>query len=318
MKSFFKVNLQKSYIPFNNYILKSFSTQIKPDLNLVKQLRNETNSPLNHIQKALIESLNNIDEAKVWLKKKGFKDAENKMKRESTRKLFGVKYYNNKLVHVEFSCETDFVAQNEIFLKFCQEVLENIQTSVEDKLDTTFIGNSSINEMLKSVITKTGENCKINKSEVIELNSNQIGCVYLHSTDSSLFSSQAAFVILSFKGNADFKRLYDLGVSLGMQIVAMNPKFIQESTIPPNTIIKEKEIILEKVNNIDKPDNIKNNLLETGWKKFIEESCLLNQEYVISSSKFYTTPKKVSEVILDEKKFQGLDEIKVDRFEYLV
>ncbi len=36
-------------------------------------------SPLNHIKKALQECNNNLEEAKMWLKKKGFKDAENKM-----------------------------------------------------------------------------------------------------------------------------------------------------------------------------------------------------------------------------------------------
>lgn len=88
-KSAFSFSNVNNFYKTNTFKFSSENTNSgKTTIELIKILRAETSknflinfsdSPLNHIKKALQESNNNIEEAKVWLKKKGFKDAENKM-----------------------------------------------------------------------------------------------------------------------------------------------------------------------------------------------------------------------------------------------
>ena len=82
------------------------------------------------IKKSLEENNNNLEEAKIWLRKKGFKEAENRMGRAANIKLIGIKtdFSNNSLGIVLVSCETDFVMRTDYFIGFSKGMLKTILT----------------------------------------------------------------------------------------------------------------------------------------------------------------------------------------------
>jgi elongation factor Ts len=77
--------------------------------------------------------------------------------------------------------------------------------------------------------------------------------------------------------NDDFQ---DFSKNIAMHIAATNPLGIQPEDIPDEIIQKEKEIYRAQALELGKPENIVDKIAEGKLKKFIKDSCLLNQPYV--------------------------------------
>ncbi|RAO98563.1 elongation factor Ts [Petrotoga sp. 9PW.55.5.1] len=73
---------------------------------------------------------------------------------------------------------------------------------------------------------------------------------------------------------------HDLAKKISLQIASMNPKWISQEDVPEDVVEKEKEIYMEELKNTNKPDNIKEKIVENKLEKFYSENCLLEQEYV--------------------------------------
>ena len=237
---------------------------------------------MGHIKKALEESSDDLEEAKIWLKKKGFKDAENRMSRSANTKLYAIKQCKsgaNKVNVVNLSCETDFVACTDIFQNFLKELVDGNVKDIQDGL--------------KQIIAKTQENCIVNLNTSLDYTSSNkdntfIG-VYLHNSPTPGVGSKGAVVVLtipstdnSYKPDEPTKNiLNDLAHNLAMQVVACNPKYTNPESIPKE--VKDKELsiikdglIQEKKPNVDKIAEIK-------LKNFFDEITLTEQEHVIIS-----------------------------------
>lgn len=289
------------------------------------------------------ETNNDVEEAKIWLKKKGFKDAENKMSRNSGKQVFGIKI-NNEYSGVgisEVTCETDFVANTEIFSELASSVLNttlnkkstiNIEDMDKTNLDTkgeqSLLFNQTISDSIKTTIAKTGENCKVNKLQYIELSNNNICGIYLHGCEAGItnYGNSAALTILKSdksRNNLSKEALNDLTLlasNISMQIVAMVPKFINSESIPSDILNKEKEIIAEKLLNSqekgkEKPEHVIENMKKSALKKYYDESCLVEQDFVISNNPQFTPGLKVKDLLNIYKKNLGLNELSIERFE---
>ena len=79
----------------------------------------------------------------------------------------------------------------------------------------------------------------------------------------------------------------ELGKDIGMQAAAMNPSFLDKSDVDEATLAKEKEILLAQMandpKNANKPDAVKQKMIEGKIKKFFKENCLVDQEFVKDS-----------------------------------
>lgn len=73
---------------------------------------------------------------------------------------------------------------------------------------------------------------------------------------------------------------HNLAKKISLQIASMNPKWISQEDVPEDVVEKEKEIYMEELKNTNKPDNIKEKIVENKLEKFYSENCLLEQEYV--------------------------------------
>lgn len=299
------------YKPFLSNLKPNFSTQtnpttqikpIKPSIDLIKALRNETNSPLNQIQNALIESNNNIEQAKVWLKKKGFKDAENKMKRDSNFQIFGIKSNKTELALTELTCETDFVSRTDLFKEVASSLMSILAFNRKDLTSSCydlmrfnskyFSGEVSLNEAVRLVISKTGEKCTIKKSQFYIGKPNEIIGVYLHNKLYEDYCTTGSYCILRLNRRLDelsqsqLKDIEKLSNILSMQVVAMSPKYISSEKIPEDDMKQEKIIVIEKIesNQKGKSKEVIGKMIENAMRKYFEETCLLQQEFVIHNN----------------------------------
>ncbi|MEK9178417.1 MAG: translation elongation factor Ts [Patescibacteria group bacterium] len=143
---------------------------------LIKQLRNETGAGIADCKEALKESDGDLAKAKQWLKQKGLDKASSKLKREVKAGIVEVYSHSGKVgVLVEVLCETDFVARTEDFKNLAHELSLQIASmnpaSVEELLSQEYIRDNSltIEQLIKSVIGKVGENIQVGRFERIAL-----------------------------------------------------------------------------------------------------------------------------------------------------
>ncbi len=67
---------------------------------------------------------------------------------------------------------------------------------------------------------------------------------------------------------------------IGMQIAAMNPRWLSSEDIPAADLDKEKEIRMAIAKESGKPENVIPKIIEGQIKKWYSEVCLLNQPFV--------------------------------------
>ncbi|MGQ0721897.1 MAG: translation elongation factor Ts [Candidatus Eiseniibacteriota bacterium] len=98
------------------------------DANMVKELRLKTGAGVMDCKKALSESKGNVEEAVVFLRKKGLAAAEKKAGRETREGLVGSYIHaTGKIgVLVEVACETDFVARTDEFQALVKDLAMHI------------------------------------------------------------------------------------------------------------------------------------------------------------------------------------------------
>ena len=149
----------------------------KKIIELVKKIRIETGLGIMEIKSALEEAEGDETKAKQILKEKGFKKAESKAERETHQgRVATYTHATGKIgVMVELLCETDFVAKHEDFLaltkELCLQVAAMNPETVEELMKQEFIKDPSktIEEMVKALISKFGENMKISRFERFEI-----------------------------------------------------------------------------------------------------------------------------------------------------
>jgi len=149
----------------------------KKIIELVKKVREETGLAVMEIKAALEEAKGDEKKAKEILKKKGLKKAEKKAERETHQgRVASYTHSTGKIgVLVELLCETDFVAKHEDFVALCKDLC--LQVAAMDPKDSKallkqeFIKDPSknIDEMIKSLVAKFGENIQLGRIERFEI-----------------------------------------------------------------------------------------------------------------------------------------------------
>lgn len=133
-------------------------------------LRKKTGAGVMECKRILQECGGDMAKAEKELKKLGLAAAEKKKDRITAQGLIETYNHNNKIgVLLEINCETDFVAKNDDFKDFAHKVAMQI-ASMEPKdvsslleQDSIFESEVSIDDQLKNLILKTGENIKISR-----------------------------------------------------------------------------------------------------------------------------------------------------------
>lgn len=251
----------------------------------VKALREKTGVGMMECKKALTEADGDMEKAVDYLREKGLAAATKKAGRTAADGV--VLAYTDEAknvgVLVEVNSETDFVGKNEKFQAFVLDIAKTIveknPEDVEDLLGVNLAGTDrTVQENLQDLILSIGENMKIRRFERVEGTT----CTYIHAGGS-------VGVMVSFDttaevaANDEFK---EMGKNIAMQIAAMAPQFLNEASVPAETIEHEKEIQVAQMKNdpkmANKPDEVLKKIVEGKMGKFYKENCLMDQEFVRS------------------------------------
>ena len=256
---------------------------IKPEN--IKLLREKTGAGMMDCKTALSEMDGNIEKAEEWLRKKGINTAQKKSARLATEGLISVAIKDSSSVILEINSETDFVARNENFQKFCNDISDLCLTQNIDNKESLMRAkfhdsNNTVENELTNVISKLGENIVIKKFAY----QSQEGLFfqkYLHNAISD--NAGKIGVLLSFKIDDFDEKVDSFSKQLCMHIAAADPISIDIDSLDKKIIDKEKSIYLEQLKSSGKPENILEKIVEGKIKKFYTDVCFLEQIFVVDN-----------------------------------
>lgn len=261
----------------------------------VGKLREMTNAGLMDCKKALAESSGDIDAAVEILRKKGIASAANKGARDAKEGVI-VQYVQPGArlgVLVEVNCETDFVARNDTFKAFCDDVAKKVAADPNVDLEGDRV----------AAVAKIGENIKISRHKRLEVGGNGMIAAYIHTGAKVGVLVEVGAGKESTVASEDFKQLVR---DITLQIAAAHPIAVTRDEIDPALVAKEKEIAAEQVKN--KPPQAIAKIVEGKLEKYFQTYCLVDQGFVKKNSEV-----SVKEHVASVGKQLG-DEITVRRF----
>ena len=235
----------------------------------VKELREKTGLGMMECKKALEEANGNLEEAIKNLRKSSALKAEKKASRTAIEGIITSKISNKEITFVEVNCETDFVAKDENFINFCEEALKVAvdSSSEENLLDEV---SESMEKQRMSLVQKIGENIIIRKVKKI---SGEVLESYIHSN-----KKIAAGVSLE-QGSLEIAK------EVAMHIAASNPIVLSPEDLDESYINSEREIFRSQVEKEDKPEEIKEKMIQGKLNKQLADVSLLKQPFVKDPSK---------------------------------
>ena len=274
-------------------------------LKKVKQLREITGVGFKDCKNAIDENQGNIEKSIEYLRKKGIAKASKRMERVAAEGLVLIHEQDNKFSIIEINSETDFVAKNNEFINFADEVSKlslNKLGKMDDILKAKMTNNKTVKDNLVDLISKIGEKITLRRRAFIE-NKNFFNFSYVHSPVKKNIGKLG--VLLSLETTKKKKDIEEFGKHLAMHIAASSPLSIDKNGLDSNVIKKEKEIIMEELKNSGKDNKILEKIALGKINKFINDNTLLNQEWIMEPK------KKVSDVLKD---ISGKDTILIKEF----
>lgn len=243
----------------------------------VNKLRIMTGAGMMDCKKALVEADGDFEKAIDILRKKGQKVASKRADKEANEGIVLAKTTDDKkfAAVLKLSCETDFVAKNEEFVIFANNIIDKILSEKPkdvEALKKLKLNERTVEENITEMVGKTGEKMELAGYEFIEADS-----VYAYNH----MGNKLATVLGLDKSNG----FEDAGRQLAMQVAAMNPIAVDKDDVPQEVIDKEIEIGKDQARQEGKPDAILEKIAMGKLNKFFKENTLLNQDFVRETKK---------------------------------
>ncbi|HMU08722.1 MAG TPA: translation elongation factor Ts [Ferruginibacter sp.] len=241
----------------------------------INKLRQTTGAGMLDCRKALTESNGDFEAAIDWLRKQGQKVAAKRSDREAKEGVVIAQTTadNKSGIVLCISCETDFVSKNADFVAFAQSIADaaitnNVKTAEE--LNAVSVNGSTVAELINDKLAAIGEKIAVSKFERVDA---PYVASYIHGAN-----RMGVLVAMT-------KTAAEAGKDVAMQIAAMNPLAVDETSISPETIAREKEIAIEQIKAEGKPAEMAEKIAVGKVNKFFKENTLLAQAFVKDNSK---------------------------------
>ena len=240
----------------------------------INKLRQTTGAGMMDCRKALTESNGDFEAAIDWLRKQGQKVAAKRSDREAKEGVVIAKTNaaNTTGMIVLVSCETDFVSKNAEFVAFTQSIADaavaNNVNSTEELNEVT-INGAKVAELINDKLASIGEK--------IAVRFERVDAPYVASY---IHGAYRMGVLVSMT-----KEAADAGKDVAMQIAAMNPLAVDETSISQETKDREKAIAIEMIKAEGKPAEMAEKIADGKMNKFFKDNTLMAQAFVKDNSK---------------------------------
>lgn len=235
----------------------------------VGKLREMTNAGLMDCKKALTEAAGDLDAAVEILRKRGVAQAAKKAGREAREGVIAhqIAPGGKAGVLVEINCETDFVAKNDTFREFCEQVAGAVVADASADLEPLRI----------AAVAKVGENILISRRTRFELTGPGLIAAYIHTGGKVGVLVEVGCSKETTYGQEAFKQLVK---DLTLQIAAASPTAVTREEVPEAVVQKEREIAAQSDRLKGKPAQAMEKIIQGVIEKYFQTVCLMEQGFI--------------------------------------
>ena len=232
---------------------------------MVKELRERTGLGMMECKKALVESEGSVDAAIEELRKSSGLKAAKKAGRTAAEGVSLIKISDDHTVGLilEVNSETDFVARDDNFINFANEVLD--VAFAKNETDVALLMAGDLEAKREALVQKIGENISVRR--IVRIEGAVVGG-YVHSTN------KIAAVVALTAGDAELAR------DIAMHVAAVNPRIAKPEDMPAEELEQEKAIIKAQPDMAGKPAEIVEKMMGGRIKKYLAENSLIEQPFV--------------------------------------
>ena len=235
----------------------------------VGKLREMTNAGLMDCKKALAEAAGDLDAAVEILRKRGVAQAAKKAGRETREGVIAqtIAPGGRTGVLVEIDCETDFVAKNDTFRAFCDDVSRALVTDP----------SADIEALRVAAVAKIGENIKVARHARFDLTGPGLIAAYIHTGGKVGVLVEVGSGKEATTATEGFKQLVK---DITLQIAAASPTHVTRDAVPAAVVAKEREIAAQSDRLKGKPPQALEKIVQGIVEKYYQTVCLVEQGFV--------------------------------------
>ena len=242
----------------------------------VKDLREKTGAGMMDCKKALENSNGDMDKAIDWLRENGIAKAAKKESRIAAEGLTKIVVDGNNAVILEVNSETDFVAKNEKFVNFVENlanILLNSDVKTMEEANSLEVDGETVEVMVKTITSEIGEKISFRRFERVVKNDDEVFGAYSH--------MGGKIGVLTVVKNASV----DVAKDVSMHVAAMYPSYVRISDVPSDVVEREASVLREQILNEGKPADRVEGILKGKLNKFYSEICLEEQIFIKAENK---------------------------------
>ena len=280
----------------------------------IKKLRAMTGAGLADVKKALTEADGDFDKAKDILRERGLAIAAKRSDRETSNGCVLVKAVDGFAAMLALKCETDFVANGKDFIQLTEDILNAAiaaKCKTLDEVKTLKLANGD--DAATAVQHRSGIT-----GEKMELD----GYDYLEGANISIYDHMGKHTLATMvQLNAANE---EAGHKVAMQVAAMKPVALDESSVPQSVKDEEFKVAVEKTKeemvtkavdaalkkaginpaHVDSEDHIESNT-KKGW---------LTEEDAVKAREIKKTVGEEKAASLNEQMIQNIAQGRLNKF----
>ncbi|MBT7983358.1 MAG: translation elongation factor Ts [Akkermansiaceae bacterium] len=249
---------------------------------LVKELRDKTNAGMMECKNALKETGGDVDAAIKFLRERGAIKAAKKADREAKEGIVSAKIdaESRSGVLVEVNCETDFVAKNDNFKAFVNELTDAVAGSDASDIESANSiskDEGSLDDFVKAKVIELGENLQFRRMVRYDVEGSGVVASYIHLGGKVGVLLEVNCGKDDTASNDSFRELVK---DLTLHIAAASPAGIGRDEISSDLVETEKDLFRKQMEDSGKPPEIMEKIIEGKLGKFYSTVCLLEQGFI--------------------------------------
>lgn len=237
----------------------------------VKKLRDKTGAGMLDCKNALIDSQGDFSKAAKILKEKGLASADKRSGRATNQGAVFTKIADGRVSMVELTCETDFVAKNDVFKNAGQSIADRVWEKMYGEI------NEDLTNMVKEAIAVLKENMILKRIYTTSFDENELVVDYLHN------GGQIGVLIklgCDSGKTASAEEVKALAFDLALHAAAFNPAYLDRDAVDPGYLSEQEEIFKKQAENMDKPEKVIQGIIKGKLNKHLSQICFVDQNFV--------------------------------------
>jgi elongation factor Ts len=243
----------------------------------VKKLRDKTGAGMLDCKNALVKADGDFAAAEKILKEQGLASADKRVGRATNNGSVFTSIENARAAMAELTCETDFVAKNDVFRASGEKIAKAVADAGSSEK------TEALETMVKEAISILKENMLLGKVVYWDIAENETVANYSHNGGQIGVMVKLSCDSAATAGRDEVKAL---AFDLALHAAAFNPAYLNRDAVSPAYLKEQEDIFTTQANNLgDKPEKVIKGIVQGKLNKHLSQICFVDQGFVKEDKK---------------------------------